>query len=143
MRLFVGPIVVALAALCAVYFWGGTGALLLASVLVVLEITLSFDNAVVNAKVLEEMSERWQRRFLTWGILLSVFGTRLVLPIVIVSIVALVSPFTITALALGNPEEYSRLLTSADTAIKAFGGIFLAMVALKYFFNQSKKVHWF
>ena len=143
MKLFVGPIAVSFAVLAAVYWWGGTGALLLAAVLVVLEITLSFDNAVVNAKVLEEMSQIWQKRFLTWGILLSVFGTRLVLPILIVSIVALVSPFTITALALGNPEEYSRLLTSADTAIKAFGGIFLAMVALKYFFNQSKKVHWF
>lgn len=142
MKLFIGPIIATVVALVAVYLWGGAGALLLAAVLAILEITLSFDNAVVNAKVLEEMSPRWQQRFLTWGILLSVFGTRLVLPIVIVSVVALVSPITITALALQNPEEYSRLLVSADTAIKAFGGAFLAMVALKYFFNQRKRVHW-
>lgn len=143
MRLFIAPTIISLVALAAVYMWGGWAALFLAAVLVVLEVTLSFDNAVVNAKILEEMSPTWQRRFLTWGILLSVFGTRLVLPILIVSTVALVSPITITLLALYNPQMYSHLLESADAAIKAFGGSFLIMVALKYFFNQAKKVHWF
>jgi len=89
------------------------------------------------------MSHVWQRRFLTWGILLSVFGTRVVLPIIIVSIVAFVSPIEITSLALYNPEEYTRLLTNAEAAIKSFGGAFLLMVSLKYFFNVGKQVHWF
>lgn len=143
MRLFIAPTIISIIALAAVFVWGGIPALFLAATLAVLEITLSFDNAVVNAKVLEEMDARWQRRFLTWGIILSVFGTRLVLPILIVSAVALTSPITITSLALYEPERYSALLTSADAAIKAFGGAFLLMVSLKYFFNVGKKVHWF
>lgn len=143
MRLFLAPTIISLIALAAVYVWGGVGALFLAGALAILEITLSFDNAVVNAKVLAEMAPHWQRRFLTWGILISVFGTRLILPIFIVSVVAWTSPFVITSLALGNPDEYSRLLLSADAAIKSFGGAFLLMVSLKYFFNVSKNIHWF
>jgi hypothetical protein len=143
MRLFLAPIIISIIALFAVYLWGGVAALFLAGALAVLEVTLSFDNAVVNAKVLSEMSPLWQRRFLTWGIILSVFGTRLMLPIFIVSLVAWVSPFMITSLALYNPDEYSRLLLSADAAIKSFGGAFLLMVSLKYFFNVSKNIHWF
>lgn len=143
MKLFIAPIIVSIIALAVVYLWGGVGALFLAAALAVLEITLSFDNAVVNAKVLSEMAPHWQRRFLTWGIFVSVFGTRLILPIFIVSIVALTSPFVITSLALYNPDEYSRLLLSADAAIKSFGGAFLLMVSLKYFFNVGKRIHWF
>jgi hypothetical protein len=143
MKLFVAPIAVSIIALIAVWWWGGPGAFFLAAILAVLEITLSFDNAVVNAKILAEMAPHWQRRFLTWGILISVFGTRLVLPILIVSVVALTSPLTVTVLAFYDPAQYSALLTSADAAIKAFGGAFLLMVSLKYFFDVSKTIHWF
>ena len=55
-------------------------------VLGVMEVSLSFDNAVVNASVLKEMDEKWQKLFLTVGILIAVFGMRLVFPIVIVAI---------------------------------------------------------
>jgi hypothetical protein len=142
MRLFILPSIISAVALIAIFVWGGVGALFLTALLVVLEVTLSFDNAIVNAKVLQEMSPVWQKRFLTWGIILSVFGTRLVLPILIVSLLAAVSPLAITMLAFTDPGEYSRLLTEADSSIKAFGGAFLLMVALKYFFNVSKTVHW-
>lgn len=130
-------------ALLAVFIWGSLTSFILAVTLAVLEVTLSFDNAVVNAKVLQEMTPVWQRRFLTWGMIFSVFGTRLVLPIIIVSAVAFISPVTITTLALYNPEQYSLLLQEAEGAIKAFGGAFLLMVSLKYFFNVAKEVHWF
>jgi hypothetical protein len=143
MKLFIAPIIVSIIALGAVYLWGGVAALFLAAALAVLEITLSFDNAVVNAKILSEMAPHWQRRFLTWGILVSVVGTRLILPILIVSLVSMTSPFTVTALALYNPAAYSTLLMSADAAIKAFGGAFLIMVSLKYFFDVGKRIHWF
>ncbi len=143
MKLFIAPIVVAIIALGATFLWGGINALFLAATLAVLEVTLSFDNAVVNAKILSEMAPHWQRRFLTWGILLSVVGTRLILPILIVSAVSLASPILVTSLALYNPDQYSTLLLSADAAIKSFGGAFLLMVSLKYFFNVGKSVHWF
>src|SRR3989344_8596464 len=106
-QLFIAPIAIALITLGAVFAWGGLPALFLACLLSVLEVTLSFDNAVVNAKILTRMSALWQSRFLTWGILLAVFGTRLILPIVIVSIAAMISPIKAAMLALYSPEEYT------------------------------------
>lgn len=44
---------------------GGLSFLLIVSVLAVLEISLSFDNAIVNPNKLKDMTEVWQRRFLT------------------------------------------------------------------------------
>lgn len=110
--------------------------------LAMLEVSLSFDNAVVNAKVLAQMTPRWQRRFLTWGMPVAVFGVRFALPICIVASAALASPWRITLLAFRDPLEYSILLHNAAPAIHAFGGAFLLMVALKYFFDEEKRVHW-
>lgn len=57
-------------------FAGAVTFLIIGTVLVILEISLSFDNAIVNANKLKTMSPVWQRRFLTWGILIAVFGMR-------------------------------------------------------------------
>jgi hypothetical protein len=141
--LFIGPSIASVLGLAAIYWWGGVPALLLSIALAVLEVTLSFDNAVVNAKILTEMPPHWQKRFLTWGIVFSVFGTRLVLPILIVSVIALASPLLVATMAFNNPVGYAVLLSGAESTIKAFGGAFLLMVSLKFFFNISKKVHWF
>ncbi|HEY0979595.1 MAG TPA: DUF475 domain-containing protein, partial [Candidatus Paceibacterota bacterium] len=110
--------------------------------LMVLEVTLSFDNAVVNARVLSGMDEKWRGRFLTWGILIAVFGTRLVLPILIVSASVLLSPWAVAQMAAFAPSEYAHLLEGARYSIYAFGAAFLLMVALKYFLDDAKDVHW-
>lgn len=111
-------------------------------VLSILEISLSFDNAVVNASVLKEMDEVWQKRFLTWGIAFAVFGMRIVFPLAIVAIAAGIGPVEAARLSLNNPAEYERLVSSAHVGIAGFGGAFLAMVGLKFFFDQDKDVHW-
>jgi uncharacterized protein len=139
---FIRPLIVSIIALGAVWYYTGINAFVLVLILSILEITLSFDNAVVNAKVLERMSPKWQKRFLTWGIAIAVFGTRFVLPILIVSIAVFTSPWHITILAFTKPEEYSHLLEGVKGSIAAFGGVFLLMVSLKYFFNQAKEIHW-
>ncbi len=139
---FLWPIIIALASFAAVWYHAGVAALFLVVILSILEVTLSFDNAVVNAKVLERMTPLWQRRFLTWGIAVAVFGTRFVLPILIVSAAVWISPVTVTLLAVNSPAEYGHLLESVSGSITAFGGIFLLMVALKYFFDKAKSVHW-
>lgn len=128
--------------LTALYLFGGVSALVLAVLLTLLEITLSFDNAVVNARVLERMAPMWQQRFLTWGILIAVFGTRFILPIVIVSVVTLMSPLAVAHLALFDAHTYGELLESAKYAIHAFGATFLLMVSLKYFLDTKKQLHW-
>ncbi|KPP89370.1 DUF475 domain-containing protein [Erythrobacter sp. HL-111] len=111
-------------------------------VLSVLEVSLSFDNAVVNATVLREMDPVWQQRFLTIGILIAVFGMRIVFPIAIVSIAANIGPWAAVELSLGNPQEYERIVSEAHIGIAGFGGAFLAMVGLSFFFDADKEVHW-
>src|SRR3989344_7594236 len=99
-RFFLPSLIISAIALAGIFFYGGLPAFIIAVLLSILEVTLSFDNAVINARVLARMSPIWQRRFLTWGIIVAVFGTRLVLPILIVSLIVWVSPIAITKLAL-------------------------------------------
>ena len=131
------------------YGWSSTGSvtgtlslLWIVIVLSVLEISLSFDNAVVNASVLKEMDEVWQRRFLTWGIAFAVFGMRVVFPLAIVAIAAGLGPLETIDLSLNRPDEYERIVSSAHVGIAGFGGAFLAMVGLKFFFDLDKEIHW-
>src|SRR6056300_817525 len=129
--------------------WATTGTyggmlsfLFVGAILAALEIALSFDNAIVNANKLEEMTPVWQRRFLTWGILIAVFGMRIVFPLIIVAVFAWINPFAAMHLALSNPDEYSRIIGQAHGPISAFGGTFLMMVALKFFIDEDKSVDW-
>ncbi|TCL69672.1 DUF475 domain-containing protein [Rhizobium sp. BK251] len=112
------------------------------TVLAVLEISLSFDNAIVNANKLKEMTPVWQHRFLTWGIIIAVFGMRIVFPLAIVAIAAQIGPWEALVLAAREPDEYARIMNDAHLPIAAFGGTFLMMVGLTYFFNQEKDIHW-
>jgi uncharacterized protein len=148
---FVGSLwftVVGLLAGAAVgWYYEGTAAgvvrtVFIVAVLAVLETSLSFDNAVVNATVLRDMTPVWRHRFLTWGIAIAVFGMRIVFPLVVVSFVAHLGPIDALVLALTRPDEYARVLTSAHAPLGAFGGAFLGMVCLTYFFDQEKDVHW-
>ena len=142
LKFFSVPIGVSVLILAAIWYFLGFAAFITAVLLMILEVTLSFDNAVVNARVLSGMDEKWRNRFLTWGILIAVFGTRLVLPILIVSASVLMSPWAVAKLAAFNPTEYAHLLEGARYSIYAFGAAFLLMVSLKYFFNGNKDVHW-
>lgn len=132
----------------AAAYWGnhsgmGIGpALLLVTVLGIMEISLSFDNAVVNASVLKDMDEKWQKIFLTVGILIAVFGMRLVFPIAIVSIATGIGMADVTTMALERPEEYSQHLSANYSGIAAFGGIFLLLVFLAFLFDASRELHW-
>ncbi|MEM8977930.1 MAG: DUF475 domain-containing protein [Pseudomonadota bacterium] len=116
--------------------------LIVGIVLAALEISLSFDNAIVNANKLEDMTPVWRQRFLTWGILIAVFGMRIVFPLAIVAIFAWVNPFEAMRLALAEPEEYSRIISHAHGPISAFGGTFLMMVSLSFFSDQDKDIDW-
>lgn len=112
------------------------------TVLAVLEISLSFDNAIVNANKLRQMRPEWQRRFLTWGILIAVFGMRIVFPLLIVVIAAKIGPWQAVVLAGTQPEAYAAIMHDAHLPIAAFGGTFLMMVGLSFFFDHEKEVHW-
>ncbi|WP_226015697.1 DUF475 domain-containing protein [Novosphingobium sp. FKTRR1] len=151
LRQFAGSLLFALLclALTVAYGWsqGGSasaiaGMVWIVLVLSVLEISLSFDNAVVNAAVLGEMDEVWQNRFLTWGMLIAVFGMRIVFPLAIVAIAAGIGPVEALRLSLQDPARYEAIVSSAHVGIAGFGGAFLAMVGLGFFFDEEKDVHW-
>lgn len=112
------------------------------AVLAVLEISLSFDNAIVNANKLKTMSPVWQHRFLTWGIVIAVFGMRVIFPLLIVVIAAGIGPWQALVLAASKPADYAAIMRDAHLPIAAFGGSFLMMVGLSFFFDHEKDVHW-
>src|SRR5512137_1478502 len=151
LRYFTASIVVTVLGLAAgaAFGWysrhtgeGVAGTVFIVAVLSVLEVSLSVDNAVVNASVLRHMTPIWRHRFLTWGIAIAVFGMRVVFPLLVVSIVAGIGPFAALRLAALEPREYARIMGEAHVALGAFGGAFLGMVCLRYFFDAEKDVHW-
>lgn len=121
---------------------GGPKAAALVAILAVLEISLSFDNAVINATILRRMSEFWQKIFLTLGVLIAVFGMRLLFPIVIVALTAHLGPIEVFRLALNDSAQYGEKLHDAHPSIAAFGGIFLFMIFLDFMFDPEREVQW-
>lgn len=121
---------------------GGLSVLWLYVVLVLLEVTFSFDNAVVNSRILTRLSPLWQTLFLTVGIFFAVFVVRFLLPILIVMLTTGLGGSEVINLALNHPEEYSHELHKAGPLIDAFGGTFLLMIGLYYFVDRQKDVHW-
>ncbi|MGW1195192.1 DUF475 domain-containing protein [Streptomyces sp. NPDC002536] len=120
--------------------WGWQG-LAIVAILSVLEISLSFDNAVINAGILRKMNPFWQKMFLTLGILIAVFGMRLVFPVVIVAITAKLGPIEAVKVAVQDHDRYEQLVTSAHPAIAAFGGMFLLMIFLDFVF-EDRDIKW-
>jgi hypothetical protein len=138
-------IALALSAVVGHFYGGGSMIvtfLISACLLAVLEVAVSLDNAVVNATVLKDMDEVWRRRFLTWGMLIAVFGMRLIFPVAIVSIAGGIGPIQAIDMGLFRPDEYQALLKSVNTQVMAFGGTFLLMVFASHFIDHEKEVHW-
>lgn len=123
--------------------WNGIwNAVFVAAVLAVLEVSISFDNAVVNAAVIKDMTPLWQKRFMTWGMLIAVFGMRLVFPLLIVGVSAQVNPIEALKMAALEPERYAQMMLAVHHEVAAFGGTFLLLVSLKYFMDHEKDLHW-
>jgi uncharacterized protein len=142
MQHFRFSMIVSVLCLGVAFYWGGIMGAAIAIILGILEISLSFDNAVVNASVLKRMDERWQNYFLTWGILIAVFGMRLLFPVLIVAAATGLSFVGVTEMALQDPTTYAKHLEEAHVQISAFGGMFLLMVFFSFLFNVDKELHW-
>ncbi len=146
---FLGSYIVTIAGVICAYLWGehvqagsGFASIFIVLVLAVLETSLSFDNAVVNAMKLEKMSAVWRHRFLTWGIAIAVFGMRFLFPVLVVAIFAHKDMLTVTRMALSDADTYASYLQATHAPIVTFGGMFLIMLFLNYFFNHEKTIHW-
>lgn len=141
-RIFAFSVTATVATLIAVTMGLGWSALFLTIILTIVELTFSFDNAIINAKILDRMSKFWQMIFLTIGIVIAIFGMRIVFPILIVSITANLDWHTVLDLALNQPEEYAHHLEEAHPMISAFGGAFLLMLAFHFFFDDERDTLW-
>ena len=123
--------------------WAGAmSAFGVALILAAMEVSLSFDNAVVNASVLKNWDEFWQKLFLGVGIIIAVFGMRLLFPLVIVAVAADISIMDVWTLALNDPQTYSMHLTNHHAEVAAFGGMFLLLVFLNFLLDAEKETHW-
>lgn len=144
--------VVAVLALVAGLLYGGWSGLALVLILGVLEISLSFDNAIINATVLRRMSPFWQTMFLTVGIIVAVLGMRFVFPLAIVWATSGMGPVEALDRALDPPAggaayfpdgtpSYEQAIVTAHPQIAAFGGMFLFTLFLDYILS-SHEVTW-
>jgi hypothetical protein len=142
LRIFWISALLTLAVGAIVWRYLGLDGLWVFTVLVLLEVTFSFDNAVINSKILARMSPFWQQLFLTVGIVVAVFVVRFVLPVVIVMISSGHGFMNVIDMALHDAARYSATLHEAAPMINAFGGTFLIMIGINYFLDRKKDVHW-
>lgn len=141
-RIFAVSVLISIAALVFVAMTLGFQAALLTLALIVIEMTFSFDNAIINARILNTMSPFWQKMFMTVGILIAVFGMRIVFPIAVVMLGAGLGWQEVVDLALNRPDEYADKLHQAHPSIASFGGMFLMMLTLDFFLDRRRDVLW-
>src|SRR5579884_3583865 len=142
MRSFSFSGLVTAVSIIAVAIWLGPGAALITAVLIAIEIAFSFDNAIVNAKVVERLSPLWRQLFMTLGVLVAIVGMRILFPVLIVTISAHLPWHQVLNEALHHPERYSQHLAAAQTSIAAFGGGFLLTLALYFLLDDERQVLW-
>lgn len=142
LRSFSFSIISTIAVVVLSLYYLGWKALFPLLILIVIEVTFSFDNAIVNAQILKKMPRIWQQLFLSVGILIAVFGMRLVFPIAMVALTAHLPWREVLDLALNHPEQYAHELELANPTLTAFGGAFLLMLTLHFFMAENKEHHW-
>jgi uncharacterized protein len=141
LKLFIFPVTASGSILLAALVLGGLGAVGTLATLGVLEMSLSFDNSVVNSVYLQKMNAHWQKIFLTLGILVAVFGMRLLFPLIIVSLSGHLSMARALDLAVHDSHHYARVLAGAHNEIATFGAVFLGMIFLD-FITEEREVTW-
>jgi hypothetical protein len=121
---------------------GAIKAVGMAAILCIMEISLSFDNAIVNASILKNWSQVRQNLFLTLGMFIAVFGMRLLFPLLIVAFAADMGLLEVWKMGLERPAEYAQHLTEHHAEVAVFGGMFLLLVFLNFILDEDKELHW-
>jgi len=142
LRIFAFSACATVAALVGVLVGKGSGAMIIAIILIAVEIGFSFDNAILNAKILGKLSPFWQVIFLTLGAAVAIFGMRIVFPLVIVALTADLGVGHVLDLALHHPTEYAEKLQHAHPALSSFGGAFLLVLAIDFLVDDTHQVTW-
>ena len=108
--------------------------------LALFESITSIDNAIINAEVLQTMQARARRWFLTWGILIAVFGVRGLLPWLIVWVMTPgLGPWdAFTASLTGDPAALKAIQDSSPVLLMG-GGVFFIFLFFHWIFLEPKK----
>jgi len=139
---FYPVLIISILASIAVYIYKGLIGVYQANILSVLELSLSFDNAVVNAIILANMAVFWRNAFITWGMIVAVFGMRLLFPVLIVVFTTDMGFVDAINLSLNEPTKYEAVIQASHHVLMSFGGTFLLMVFLTFLFDKNKETHW-
>ena len=108
--------------------------------LAVFESVSSLDNAIINAQVLSTMKERARRWFLTWGMLIAVFGVRGVLPLLIVwAANPSLGPVGSLTATFSNDPAAMEAIRHSSPMLLAGGGVFLLFLFFHWLFLEKKK----
>jgi hypothetical protein len=143
MKYFAWPAVIGLAVLGALFFFTHNWTYVYeALVLSFIEVSMSFDNAVVNATKLQTMSHNMRMFFLWFGLPVAVFGMRFLLPVFMVAGFGHVSPSLSLDMALHDQAKFAHILSLSHSSVIGFGGTFLLATALEYFIDSEKDSHW-
>lgn len=142
LRFFAISLLITVGSIVLAYFELGAAAAMTTIVLIAIEIAFSFDNAIINAKVLARLSRFWQQLFLTVGMLIAIVGMRFVFPILIVMVTANLGWSEVIDIALHHPEVYGAHLEEAHASISAFGGSFLLLLTVYFFLDTARKELW-
>jgi uncharacterized protein len=134
--------ILTIAAIIAALLTSGLGAAVTTIILIAIEIAFSFDNAIINAKILERLSHFWQQLFLTVGMIFAIVGMRFVFPILIVMVTADLSWGAVLDDALHHPKVYGEHLAEAHAAISAFGASFLLVLTFYFLLDDERKELW-
>ena len=117
-----------------------TGAILTVAGLALFESITSVDNAIINAEVLAGMQARARRWFLTWGILIAVFGIRGVMPWLIVWVMTPgLGPWqAFTSTMTDDPAAQAAIQASAPVLLLG-GGVFFIFLFFHWLFMEEKR----
>ena len=129
-------------AIIGAFFWLGPSGAISATILIAIEVAFSFDNAILNAKILDRLPALWRKLFLTVGMVIAILGMRFIFPIAIVAVTAHLKWTTVIDDALHHPSVYAAHLHGAHASIAAFGGAFLLTLVLYFFLDHEREIVW-
>ena len=107
--------------------------------LALFETITSIDNAIINAEVLTTMSERAKKWFLTWGLLIAVFGLRGLLPFFIVwGVNPSIGPIGAVTATFSNDPHVLKAIESSAPILLVGGGTFMLFLFFHWLFMEPK-----
>jgi len=103
------------------------------------EVISSIDNAIVNAKVLQTVSVKAKKWFLTWGLFFAVFIVRGLLPWVIVwSVNPQLGPIGALTASFSSDPAIAHSIEKSTPVLFMTGGVFLLLLFFSWLFLENE-----